>query len=98
MPGPFHDNLLRDAAGEGEADECAAAGMGVNHLVLGEYFFDTFADSVTGPSDGVLNPASSHRLFRYRFISWLGITGRAFPSGKLQCSYVHKTVENFQRR
>ena len=54
VAGPFHDNLRWDAAGEGEADEGAAAGMGAYHLILGEGLFDTVAATVADPGDGLV--------------------------------------------
>ena len=35
VAGPFHDYLGRNAAGQGEADEGAAAGMSTHQIVLG---------------------------------------------------------------
>ena len=46
MAGPFHDNLGRDAAGEGEADEGAASCVGANQVALGGSLLHTFTTFV----------------------------------------------------
>ena len=50
--GPFHDNLGRDATGEGQADESTAAGMGAQHLILGEGLLDSLAGTEAYPGNG----------------------------------------------
>ena len=57
VAGPFHDHLRRDAAGEGQADEGAAAGMGAQHLILGEGLLDPLASTETYPGDGIIEAA-----------------------------------------
>ncbi len=54
MAGPFHHYLRRDAAGKGETNEGAAAGMGANHLIFRESLFDTLASTVASPGDGLI--------------------------------------------
>ena len=46
VAGPFHDNLGRDAAGEGEADEGAASCVGANQVALGGSLLHTFTTFV----------------------------------------------------
>ena len=52
MAGPLHDNIGRDAHGEGVADEGAAAGMGADNGVFGLGFLDALAVLVVDLSDG----------------------------------------------
>ena len=57
MPGPFHYNLRRDAAGEGKADEGASAGVSPQHGILGVSLFDTFAAAEAHPLDELFESA-----------------------------------------
>lgn len=52
MAGPFHDDIGRDAHGEGVADEGTAAGVGANDGIFGLGFLDSFAVLVVDLSDG----------------------------------------------
>ena len=52
MAGPFHDDIGRDAHGEGVADEGTAAGVGAEDRVLGLGLFDALAVLVVNLGDG----------------------------------------------
>ena len=43
MAGPFHRHLKRNAGGQGEADEGAAAGMSADEFVFGLRGFHSFS-------------------------------------------------------
>ena len=57
VAGPFHHDLRRDATGEGQADEGAAAGVGAQHLVLGKGLLDTLAGTEAYTGDGIVESA-----------------------------------------
>lgn len=52
MTGPFHYDLWWDAAGEGEADEGAAAGVGADEVALGVGFLHPLSATVADLDDG----------------------------------------------
>lgn len=57
VTGPFHDDLGRDAGGEGEADEGTAAGMGTDVFVFGLGLFNPLCGSVVGLCDRLVDLA-----------------------------------------
>ena len=57
MAGPFHDHLGRDAAGEGEADEGASAGMGADFGPFGIDLGLALAVADAGFGDGAVDAA-----------------------------------------
>lgn len=64
MAGPFHHHLRRDAAGKGETNEGAAAGVGANHLVFRKSLFDTLASTVAGPGEGLIEAGKLAEVFQ----------------------------------
>ncbi len=64
MAGPFHHDLRRDTAGEGEADESTAAGVGAYHLILREGFLDTLTGTVADPLDGLVESGKLAEVFQ----------------------------------
>lgn len=64
MAGPFHHDLRRDTAGEGEADEGTAAGVGAYHLILREGFLDTLTGTVADPLDGLVESGKLAEVFQ----------------------------------
>ena len=90
MAGPFHDDIGRDAHGEGVADEGASACAGAKHGIFGFSLLDALAVLIVDLRHRALRPASSASSFRQSFIFWLLITGSTVPPVEKHCSYTSK--------
>ena len=64
MAGPFHDNLRRDSAGEGKADEGAATGMGADELVLRAGLLHPLSCPHDGSGDGFVDFAELAQILQ----------------------------------
>ena len=79
VAGPLHYNLGRNTAGEGEADESAAAGVGAYHLILGEYLLDSFAATVAGPGYGSVETGQLAEALQIPVHQLVGNHRQGFP-------------------
>lgn len=81
MSGPFHDYLGRDAAGEGEADEGAAAGVGAYEGPFGAGLPDFLSCAVEGPGDGGVEAAELAEVLEVLVHLLVGDDGEGEASG-----------------
>ena len=81
MSGPFHDYLGRDAAGEGEADEGAAAGVGAYEGPFGAGLPDFLSCAVECPCDWCVEAAELAEVLEVLVHLLVGDDGEGEASG-----------------
>ena len=79
VAGPFHYDLRRDAAGEGETDECPSAGVGADERPLWVGFLNFLAGAEEYFGNRCVEAAEFAEVFEVGVHLLLVMTGRARP-------------------